>query len=94
MSRLIGALGQGMAIRESNAGRSTADVLIAVAFGYFVMCFTLSWLGLRLERRTSRELRAGTAAGVRWRPHPGAPAPAGTPNRAPGGIPNGTMGLS
>lgn len=56
-------LGQGMAIRESNAGRSTADVLLAVAFGYFVMCFTLSRLGLRLERRTTRELRAGAAAG-------------------------------
>jgi polar amino acid transport system permease protein len=57
-------LGQGMAIRESNAGRSTADVLLAVAFGYFVICFTLSRLGRRLERRTTRELRAGAAAGA------------------------------
>jgi His/Glu/Gln/Arg/opine family amino acid ABC transporter permease subunit len=56
-------LGQGMAIRESNAGRSTADVLLAVAFGYFVICFTLSRLGQKLERRTTRELRAGAAAG-------------------------------
>ncbi len=47
-----------MAVRESNAGRSTADVLLAVAFGYLVMCFTLSQLGLRLERRTTREQRA------------------------------------
>ena len=45
-------LGQGMAIRESNAGRSTADVLVAVAFGYFAICFTLSRLGQHLERRT------------------------------------------
>jgi ABC-type amino acid transport system permease subunit len=52
----------GRAIREANAGRSTADVLLAVAFGYFVVCFTLSRLGLRLERRTTRELRAGRGA--------------------------------
>jgi len=57
-------LGQGMAIRESNAGGSTADVLLAVAIGYFVMCFTLSRLGQRLERRTTRELRAGGAVRV------------------------------
>ena len=44
---------------ESNAARSTADVLLAVALGYFAMCFTLSRLGPRLERRTARELRAG-----------------------------------
>ena len=49
-------LGQGMAIRESNARRSTADVLVAVAFGYFVICFSLSQLGRHLERRTAREL--------------------------------------
>jgi His/Glu/Gln/Arg/opine family amino acid ABC transporter permease subunit len=50
-------LGQGMAIRESNAGRSTADVLVAVAIGYFAICWTLSMLGRRLERRSARELR-------------------------------------
>lgn len=50
-------LGQGMAIRESNAGRSTADVLVAVALGYFAICFSLSWLGRKLEQRTMRELR-------------------------------------
>jgi His/Glu/Gln/Arg/opine family amino acid ABC transporter permease subunit len=50
-------LGQGMAIRESNAGRSTADVLVAVAIGYFAICWTLSLLGRRLERRSARELR-------------------------------------
>lgn len=50
-------LGQGMAIRESNAGRSTADVLVAVALGYFAICYSLSWLGRRLEQRTMRELR-------------------------------------
>jgi len=61
-------LGQGMAIRESNAGRSTADVLVAVAFGYFVMCFALSRLGLYLERRSSRELLGApsTATGGAW----------------------------
>ncbi|HEV2336724.1 MAG TPA: amino acid ABC transporter permease [Stellaceae bacterium] len=56
-------LGQGMAIRESNAGGSTADVLLAVAFGYFIICFTLSRLGLRLERHTTREVREGARAG-------------------------------
>jgi His/Glu/Gln/Arg/opine family amino acid ABC transporter permease subunit len=50
-------LGQGMAIRESNAGRSTADVLLAVAIGYFAICWSLSLLGRRLERRSARELR-------------------------------------
>jgi len=55
-------LGQGMAIRESNAGRSTADVLLAVAFGYFVICFTLSRAGMYLERRTSRDLAAARQA--------------------------------
>jgi polar amino acid transport system permease protein len=61
-------LGQGMAIRESNAGRSTADVLVAVAFGYFVMCFALSRIGLYLERRSSRELLGApsTAAAGAW----------------------------
>jgi His/Glu/Gln/Arg/opine family amino acid ABC transporter permease subunit len=58
-------LGQGMAIRESNAGRSTADVLVAVAFGYFAICFTLSRLGLYLERRSSRDLAAARQAPVR-----------------------------
>jgi hypothetical protein len=54
----------GLAIREANAGRSTADVLLAVAFGYSVMRFTLSRLGLRLERRSTRELRAGRGRGA------------------------------
>jgi len=58
-------LGQGMAIRESNAGRSTAEVLVAVAFGYFAICFTLSRLGLYLERRSSRDLAAARQAPVR-----------------------------
>ena len=49
-------LGQGMAIRESNAGRGTADVLVAVAFGYFAICYALSQLGRWVEARTSREL--------------------------------------
>jgi polar amino acid transport system permease protein len=53
-------LGQGMAIREANALRNTADVLIAVAFGYFVICFSLSQVGRYLERRTIRELRPAT----------------------------------
>jgi His/Glu/Gln/Arg/opine family amino acid ABC transporter permease subunit len=50
-------LGQGMAIRESNAGRSTADVLVAVAIGYFGICYSLSLLGRRLERRSARKVR-------------------------------------
>jgi polar amino acid transport system permease protein len=50
-------LGQGMAIREANAIRGNSDVLIAVAFGYFVICFALSRLGRELERRTTRDLR-------------------------------------
>jgi len=54
----VDLLGQGMAIRESNAGRSTADVLVAVAFGYFAICFTLSRLGQQLERRTTSAPRA------------------------------------
>jgi ABC-type arginine transport system permease subunit len=54
-------LGQGMAIREANALRGTADVLAVVAFGYFVICFTLSQLGRYLERRTARELQLATA---------------------------------
>jgi ABC-type arginine/histidine transport system permease subunit len=45
-------LGQGMAIREANSLRNTADVLVAVAFGYFVICFSLSQLGRYLEHRT------------------------------------------
>jgi polar amino acid transport system permease protein len=53
-------LGQGMAIREANSLRNTADVLIAVAFGYFVICFSLSQVGRYLERRTTRELRSAT----------------------------------
>jgi hypothetical protein len=35
-------------------------VLIAVAFGYFVICFSLSQVGRYLERRTTRELRSAT----------------------------------
>jgi polar amino acid transport system permease protein len=68
-------LGQGMAIRESNAGRSTADVLVAVAFGYFAICFALSRLGLYLERRTSRDLAAARQVRAR-RSLPIAPLPA------------------
>ena len=54
-------LGQGMAIREANALRGSADVLVAVAFGYFVICSSLSQVGRHLERRTARELRPSTA---------------------------------
>ena len=68
-------LGQGMAIRESNAGRSTADVLVAVAFGYFAICFALSRLGLYLERRTSRDLAAARQVRAQ-RSLPIAPLPA------------------
>ena len=68
-------LGQGMAIRESNAGRSTPDVLVAVACGYFAICFTLSRLGFYLERRTSRDLAAARQVQAR-RPLPLAPLPA------------------
>src|SRR5260370_6783143 len=50
-------LGQGMAIREANSLRNTADVLLAVAFGYFAICFSLSQVGRYVERRTTRELR-------------------------------------
>jgi len=32
-------------------------VLIAVAIGYFAICWSLSLLGRRLERRSARELR-------------------------------------
>jgi polar amino acid transport system permease protein len=49
-------LGQGMAIRESNAGRSTADVLVAVALGYFAICYSLSLLGRHFEHRATRDL--------------------------------------
>src|SRR3984957_8424657 len=48
-------LGQGMAIRESNAGHGTADVLIAVAFGYFAICYSLSRLGSYVEQRSGAE---------------------------------------
>ncbi|HTZ35544.1 MAG TPA: amino acid ABC transporter permease [Stellaceae bacterium] len=65
-------LGQGMAIRESNAGRGTADVLVAVAFGYFAICYSLSRLGRYIEGRSSRDRRAAAvrarpAAAPRWR---------------------------
>jgi len=53
-------LGQGMAIREANSLRNTADVLVAVACGYFMICFSLSQVGRYLERRTTRELRPAT----------------------------------
>ena len=55
-------LGQGMAIRESNAGRGTADVLIAVAFGYFTICYSLSRLGRYVEQRSGAERDKGRAA--------------------------------
>jgi hypothetical protein len=45
-----------MAIRESNAGRSTADVLVAVALGYFAICYSLSLLGRHFEHRATRDL--------------------------------------
>jgi hypothetical protein len=35
-------LGQGMAIREANSLRNAADVLIAVAFGYFDLLLTVA----------------------------------------------------
>jgi len=52
---IVELLGRGMEIRESNAGRNTADVLVAVAFGYFVMCYSLSRIGGWLEQRATRE---------------------------------------
>jgi His/Glu/Gln/Arg/opine family amino acid ABC transporter permease subunit len=63
-------LGQGMAIREANSLRNTADVLVAVACGYFMICFSLSQLGRYLERRTTRDLRPATepARGLVARP--------------------------
>lgn len=62
-------LGTGMAIRDTNAGRSTADVLVAVALFYFAICFGLSRLGLLIERSSSRDLqermnRTGPALGT------------------------------
>lgn len=65
-------LGQGMAIREAHAGRGTADVLVAVALGYFAICYSLSLLGSRFERRTGAA-RAGPPRRSAW---PGAAAPA------------------
>jgi hypothetical protein len=47
--------------------RGTADVLVAVAFGYFAICFSLSQVGRYFERRTAREFSHGTQS---------APAPA------------------
>jgi hypothetical protein len=35
-------------------------VLVAVARGYFMICFALSQVGRYLERRTTRELRPAT----------------------------------
>jgi His/Glu/Gln/Arg/opine family amino acid ABC transporter permease subunit len=51
-------LGQGMAIREAHSMRNTADVLVAVALGYFAICFSLSQIGRYFERRTTSHLRA------------------------------------
>ncbi len=45
-------LGTGAEIRESNAGRSTADVLVFVAICYFLICFALSRLGRWMEGRS------------------------------------------
>ena len=50
-------LGQGMAIREANVLHNTADVLIAVAFGYFVICFSLSQVGRYFEQRSMHKSR-------------------------------------
>jgi polar amino acid transport system permease protein len=66
-------LGQGMAIRESNAGRNTADVLVAVALGYFAMCYALSLVGRHLEERTRRDLRATAARAADATPAFGGP---------------------
>jgi polar amino acid transport system permease protein len=55
-------LGQGMAIREASALRGSADVLVAVAIGYFAICFSLSQLGRHLEARGSRETPRSTGA--------------------------------
>ena len=49
-----------MAIREANSLRNAADVLIAVAFGYFVTCFSLSQVGRYFEHRTTRDMRPAT----------------------------------
>jgi hypothetical protein len=54
-----------MAIREANALRGSADVLVAVAFGYFVICFSLSQVGRYFEHRTTRELRPATEPTMR-----------------------------
>jgi polar amino acid transport system permease protein len=56
-------LGQGMAIREANSLRNTADVLVAVALGYFVICFSLSQIGRYFERRTASHLRPAASRG-------------------------------
>jgi len=53
-------LGQGMAIREANSLRNTADVLIAVALGYLFPDMFLSW---RMNARQSR-LRRGLPDGL------------------------------
>jgi len=58
-------LGQGMAVRESNVGRNTTDILLAVAIGYFIMCYSLSRLGRYVERRTQQKSRAVAEAGER-----------------------------
>jgi ABC-type arginine transport system permease subunit len=60
LTSIIGSvelLGRGMAIREANSLRNAADVLVAVAFGYFVICFSLSQLGRYLEHRTMPQSR-------------------------------------
>jgi polar amino acid transport system permease protein len=56
-------LGQGMAVRESNVGRNTTDILVMVALGYFIMCYSLSLLGRHVERRTRQRSRVAEARG-------------------------------
>jgi polar amino acid transport system permease protein len=63
-------LGQGMAIREANSLRNTADVLVAVAFGYFVICFSLSQTGRYFERGATPQFRAASERRGGARPAP------------------------
>jgi hypothetical protein len=50
-----------MVIREAHSPRNTADVLVSVAIGYFVICFLLSQVGRYLEHRTTPRLQAAVA---------------------------------